>query len=136
MIKLSLEEGLRKDLRLAQNSTIDFLKENYPEKLKARTYEIENWFDDMLKKLEGDILDEQGFLQKTKAKEILDIWYDINERKLNTLLSIASLLKSKNFERIGAEDVKLIENINVKKFQLKVSWDALTENLRKSQEKK
>ena len=135
MIKLTLEEGLRKDLRLAQNSTIDFLKENYPDKLKARTYEIESWFDDMLKKLEGDILDEQGFLQKTKAKEILDIWYDINERKLNTLLSIAQLLKSKNFERIGAEDVKLIENINVKKFQLKVSWDALTENLRKSQDK-
>ena len=69
MIKVSLEDGLRKELRMSQNSTIDFLKEKYPEKLKKRTLEIEKWFDDMLKRIDGDINDESAFLQKTKAKE-------------------------------------------------------------------
>ena len=135
MIKVSLEEGLRKELRLAQNSTIDYLKEHFPEKLKKRTLEIEKWFDDMLKRIDGDINDESAFLQKTKAKEVLDIWYDINERKLNSFLSIAQLLRSKNFEKINAEDVKIIENINGKKFALKIKWDALNENLNRSQDK-
>ena len=135
MIKLSLEEGLRKELRLAQNNTIVYLKENYPDKLKFRTSEIERWYDDMLKRIDGDIVDEQAFLQKTKAKEVLDIWYDINERKLNSLLSIASLLKSKNFDKINAEDVKIIENINSKKYQLKIKWDNLNENLTRNQDK-
>ena len=97
MIKVSLEEGLRKELRLAQNSTIDYLKEHFPEKLKKRTLEIEKWFDDMLKRIDGDINDESAFLQKTKAKEVLDIWYDINERKLNSFLSIKLSLRPNSF---------------------------------------
>ena len=135
MIKISLEEGLRKELRIAQNSSIEYLKERYPDLLKKRTAEIEKWFDDMLKKIEGDIIDENAFLEKTQAKEILEIWYDINERKLNSYLNIAMLLKSKNFEKITAEDVKTIEGINSKKMQLKMKWETMNNNLNSSQDK-
>ena len=64
--------------------------------------------------------DDGNVIDSSEAKEVLDIWYDINERKLNSFLSIAQLLRSKNFEKINAEDVKIIENINGKKFALKI----------------
>ena len=83
MIKLNLEEGLRQELRTAQNSAIDFLKLKYPDKLHKRAHETDAWIDDMFTKISGDIVDERSFLEKTKAKDVLDIWYDINERKLN-----------------------------------------------------
>ena len=135
MIKLSLEEGLRSELRTAQNSVIDFLKVEYPDKLHARAQETDMWIDDMLAKISGDIIDERSFLEKTKAKDVLDIWYDINERKLNSMFTIVNILKNKGFEKITTEDVKMFEMLNSKKFQLKTTWDALNDNLNKSQDK-
>ena len=54
-------------------------------------------------------MDEKSFLEKTKAKDVLDIWYDINERKLNSMFTIVNILKNilknKGFEKITTEDV-------------------------------
>ena len=135
MIKLSLEEGLRTELRNAQNSVIDFLKLNYPDKLHKRAQETDAWIDEMFTKISGDIIDERSFLEKTKAKDVLDIWYDINERKLNSMFTIVNILKNKGFEKITTEDVKMFEMLNSKKFQLKTTWDTLNDNLNKSQDK-
>ena len=135
MIKLNLEDGLRQELRTAQNSTIDFLKVKYPDKLHKRAQEIDTWIDDMFSKISGDIIDEKSFLEKTKAKDVLDIWYDINERKLNSMFTIVNILKNKGFEKITTEDVKMFEMLNSKKFQLKTTWDTLNDNLNKSQDK-
>ena len=135
MIKLNLEEGLRQELRTAQNSTIDFLKLKYPDKLHKRAQETDAWIDDMFTKISGDIIDERSFLEKTKAKDVLDIWYDINERKLNSMFTIVNILKNKGFEKITTEDVKMFEMLNSKKFQLKTTWDTLNDNLNKSQDK-
>ena len=135
MIKLNLEEGLRQELRTAQNSVIDFLKLKYPDKLHKRAQETDAWIDDMFSKISGDIIDERSFLEKTKAKDVLDIWYDINERKLNSMFTIVNILKNKGFEKITTEDVKMFEILNSKKFQLKTTWDALNDNLNKSQDK-
>ena len=135
MIKLNLEEGLRQELRTAQNSTIDFLKLKYPDKLHKRAQETDMWIDDMFTKISGDIIDERSFLEKTKAKDVLDIWYDINERKLNSMFTIVNILKNKGFEKITTEDVKMFEMLNSKKFQLKTTWDTLNDNLNKSQDK-
>ena len=135
MIKLNLEEGLRQELRTAQNSTIDFLKLKYPDKLHKRAQEIDAWIDDMFSKISGDIIDEKSFLEKTKAKDVLDIWYDINERKLNSMFTIVNILKNKGFEKITSEDVKMFELLNSKKFQLKTTWDTLNDNLNRSQDK-
>ncbi|MBO6243096.1 MAG: hypothetical protein J6O41_00795, partial [Clostridia bacterium] len=119
----------------AQNSTIDFLKAEYPDKLHKRAQETDMWIDDMFTKISGDIIDERSFLEKTKAKDVLDIWYDINERKLNSMFTIVNILKNKGFERITSEDVKMFEMLNSKKFQLKTTWDTLNDNLNKSQDK-
>ena len=135
MIKLNLEEGLRQELRTAQNSVIDFLKLKYPDKLHSRAQETDAWIDDMFIKISGDIIDERSFLEKTKAKDVLDIWYDINERKLNSMFTIVNILKNKGFEKITNEDVKMFEMLNSKKFQLKTTWDTLNDNLNKSQDK-
>ena len=135
MIKLNLEEGLRQELRTAQNSAIDFLKLKYPDKLHKRAHETDAWIDDMFTKISGDIVDERSFLEKTKAKDVLDIWYDINERKLNSMFTIVNILKNKGFEKITTEDVKMFELLNSKKFQLKTTWDTLNDNLNKSQDK-
>ena len=135
MIKLNLEEGLRQELRTAQNSVIDFLKLKYPDKLHSRAQETDTWIDDMFIKISGDIIDERSFLEKTKAKDVLDIWYDINERKLNSMFTIVNILKNKGFEKITNEDVKMFEMLNSKKFQLKTTWDTLNDNLNKSQDK-
>ena len=135
MIKLSLEEGLRKELRQAQSSVIDFLKEKYPDILHERAQKIEKWIDTMLQKIAGDIADEKAFLEKTKAKDVLETWYDINERKLNSLFTIVNILKNKGFEKITSEDVKMFELLNSKKFQLKTTWDMLNDNLNRSQDK-
>ena len=135
MIKLNLEEGLRQELRTAQNSVIDFLKLKYPDKLHKRAQETDAWIDDMFSKISGDIIDERSFLEKTKAKDVLDIWYDINERKLNSMFTIVNILKNKGFEKITTEDVKMFEMLNSKKFQLKTTWDTLNDNLNKSQDK-
>ena len=63
----------------------------------------------MFSKISGDIMDEKSFLEKTKAKDVLDIWYDINERKLNSMFTIVNILKNilknKGFEKITTEDV-------------------------------
>ena len=41
MIKLNLEDGLRQELKTALNSTIDFLKVKYTDKLHKRAREID-----------------------------------------------------------------------------------------------
>ncbi|MCQ2815716.1 MAG: AAA family ATPase, partial [archaeon] len=139
LFKLSLEGGLRKSLSEAQNSTIDFLKLKYPELLIQRTKDLKQWYDDMLREVkfnqEIGIDSEELFLQKNKAKETVELWFDINERKLLCYVSIAQLLKNKNFSEISAEDLKKIESINSDKNSLKRAWDLLTDELGKRQDK-
>ena len=89
----------------------------------------------MFSKISGDIIDEKSFLEKTKAKDVLDIWYDINERKLNSMFTIVNILKNKGFEKITTEDVKMFEMLNSKKFLLKTTWDTLNDNLNRRQDK-
>ena len=51
------------------------------------------------------------------------------------MFTIVNILKNKGFEKITTEDVKMFEMLNSKKFQLKTTWDALNDNLNKSQDK-
>jgi len=134
MVKLSMEEHLRKDLIESQNVTLEYLKPILPGIIRERANKIEKWISDMLKSIQGGIESEKQYLEKTKAKESLDVLYAINERKLNTIDNITTLLKSKGFD-IKVEDIKNIDHINSLKYQLKYAWDDLNENLSKNRDK-
>lgn len=51
--------------------------------LKDRLHKIERWFGDIQTKSQGNVDTEILFLEKTKAKDILDLDFFNFERKVN-----------------------------------------------------
>lgn len=50
--------------------------------MKERSARIEKWFMEMYRKIQGSIDSEVLYLQKTEAKEVLDVYYYLNERQV------------------------------------------------------
>jgi dynein heavy chain len=133
LIKITLEDGLRKSLLESMVSIVAYLKPELPGKIRDRASNVEKWFNDMLKKLEGNIDNEVTYLEKSAAKDDFDNSFGIYERKLNTIDNIFTFLKPKGFQ-ITNEDLKYISDINSTKFKVKSASDSLTDLLIKKKE--
>lgn len=132
MIKLNHEQYMRKDLIKAQENLVLFIKDNIPDLIKKRLKLIEKWLLEMHKKVKGKIESPRDFLDKTSAKDELEKYYMDYERRINSIDSIMSLLKKKNFENITTEDIGFLGDINNSKYKLKIAWDEMNETLGKT----